>query len=110
MFKQPVQTTRSAGVVQVLREIDTDPDNVHEVGSDIIQPGFYTMTYYYLDGVFQSAKISGISDTTGDNVTEQEVPAVPATVINGDDTMLQGAEVSSCRIFNICTFFQRFCS
>jgi len=80
---------------------------------DVIQPGDYRMDYWFnADGLFLAATLTGF--TTGNNtnvpdVINQQAPAVPATFINADGTEFPGAQISACRIFRRCAFFQRSC-
>jgi len=69
------------------------------------------MDYWY-DGTgeFYAATITGVLKEDGTVVTDQQVPAVPATFVNEDETEQPGAQISACRIFGICVFFQKTCS
>jgi hypothetical protein len=56
--------------------------------------------------------ISGFTDANTTNVfdvIDQQAPAVPATFLNADGSDLAGAQISACRIFRRCAFFQRGC-
>ena len=80
---------------------------------DVIQPGDYRMDYWFnADGLFLAATLTGF--TTGNNtsvpdVINQQAPAVPATFINADGSEFPGAQISACRIFRRCAFFQKSC-
>ena len=77
----------------------------------IVYPGEYQMYYWYDDaGELYAATITGMLTEDGSPVTDQRVPAVPATFINEDETEQPGAQISACRIFGICVFFQKTCS
>ena len=93
----------AVAVMKVLRPIET---------SDvIIQPGDYRMDYWFdEDGVFYAATITGVM-TDDTQVVNQPVPAVPASLINAsvDGPQQPSAQISSCRLFRRCTFFQRSC-
>lgn len=93
----------AVAVMKVLRPIET---------SDVtILPGDYRLDYWFdANGVFYAATVTGVM-TDNTQVVNQPVPAVPASLINasGDDPQQPGAQVSSCRLFRRCTFFQRSC-
>ncbi|MBP1702843.1 MAG: LysM domain [Chloroflexi bacterium] len=106
----PISVT--VGVVKVLREIDTDPQNRYSDNKDIVKPGDYRLDYWF-DGNqnFFAATISGFKyvDEVITQVTNQQIPAVPAAFINADGTEPVSAQISACRIFRRCVFFQRRC-
>lgn len=117
-FRQAVPSPQTVAVVQILNPIDADTANVHPDNSDIIQPGNYRLDYWYhpdpqdnTKQVFYAATISG-ETSTGVQVLNQPVPAVPATFVNQNDNdpPPPGAQISVCRIFGVCTFFQKSCS
>lgn len=93
----------AVAVIKVLRPIET---------FDVtIQPGDYRMDYWFdANGVFYAATVTGVrADDT--QVVNQPVPAVPASLINAsaDDPQQPNPQISSCRLFRRCTFFQRSC-
>ena len=107
LFQQGNSFSVPVAAVQVIQQIETP--------NGPIRPGNYRMDYWYqvINGkdVFYAATITGITNTGG-QVTNQPVPAVPATFINenSSDPEQPGAQISVCRIFGICTFFQSSCS
>lgn len=102
VFLQASPPPITAAVVQIHQPIDTSLGTVF--------PGNYRLDYWFnATGEFYAATISGAL-TDGTPVTNQPVPAVPATFINADDTEQPGAQISTCRIFGRCTFFQSSCS
>lgn len=81
-----------------------------EITIGVLQPGDYKMDYWFdVSNGFYAATISGFT-TNEQEVTNQQIPAVPATFINADNTKQPGAQISACRIIGFCTFFQRSCS
>jgi hypothetical protein len=94
-------TAIAVGVVKVLRPIDTSGSN--------IRPGDYRMDYWFdANGVFYAATITGLT-TNNTQVTNQQIPAVPASLINEDGTDQPGAQISACRIIRRCMFWQSSC-
>ena len=101
VFQQDNGSPISVAVVQVLEPIETSLSTV--------EPGTYRMDYWFdANGVFYAATITGTKDAGGE-VINQQVPAVPATFVNADDTEQPGAQISACRIFGRCSFFQKTC-
>jgi hypothetical protein len=75
----------------------------------LVEPGVYQMDYwFYRNGEFFAATISGTMEN-GNPVTDQQIPAVPAAFVNRDGSEQPGAQISACRIFGRCTFFQNSC-
>jgi hypothetical protein len=103
LFWQAEPPARTVAVVQVLNPIQT--------GGTTISAGSYRLDYWYeADGTtFHSATITGVTPEVS-QVINQQIPAVPATFVNVDGTEPPGAQISVCRIFGICTFFQKSCS
>ncbi len=103
-FPVPVAT------VQVLSPIDTDPDMRYEGDTDIIQPGYYRLDYWFdANEEFYAATISGYRYADEVEVRFQPVPAVPATFVNADGSDQAPAQISTCRIFRRCVFWQQIC-
>jgi len=95
-------TPIDVAVVKVLQSIDTS--------GGTIQPGDYRMDYWFdANGVFFAATLTGVT-TNNTQVTNQQIPAVPASLINANQNPKQpAAQISACRIFRRCTFFQSRC-
>jgi len=96
-------------VVQVLGQIATD--------ADPIRRGVYRMDYwFYASGQFYAATISGFTTNPAGNrtgeVINQPVPTVPAAFVNAEENAppQPGAQISTCRVFGRCSFFQNSCS
>lgn len=101
-FLQAGTSPITVAAVQIHQPIDTSLGTVF--------PGNYRLDYWFnAGGEFYAATITGTL-TNGTPVTNQPVPAVPATFVNEDDTEQPGAQISTCRIFGRCTFFQSSCS
>jgi hypothetical protein len=103
LFRQEAQTPIEVAAVKVLLPIETSLGTV--------LPGDYKLTYWFdANGDFYAATITGV---TADNtpVINQPVPAVPADLVNADAGSPEQppAQISACRIFDYCTFFQRSC-
>lgn len=99
--EQNVRSQFDIAAVKVLRPIETSDGT--------IQPGDYRMDYWFdANGVFYAATLTGVT-TDNIQVTNQPVPAVPATFINEDGTEQAGAQISACRIIGHCAFWQRTC-
>jgi hypothetical protein len=103
-------------VVRVHKEIVTS------LGS--VAPGEYKLQYWYQgknaagQDIFYAATITGFKlnpqgNRIGD-VVNQPVPAVPSTFVDDPNTTVvepeATAQISACRIFRRCTFFQRTCT
>ena len=89
------------GILKVLQPIT--------VSNGILQPGDYIIDYWFnTDGVFYAATITGF---TADNtpVTNQQVPAVPASWVNADGTLMTGTDISACRFVGWCLIRQDSC-
>lgn len=97
---QPTPIT--VGVVKVLRPVDTF--------GDTIQPGDYQIDYWFdVNGVFYAATLTGVT-TNNTQVTNQQVPAVPAALINAPNSPPQPpSQISACRLFRRCVFWQSSC-
>ncbi len=97
--------SQTVGVVQVLNPINT-------VNGTVL-PGDYRLDYWYDENnVFYAASITGTAIGNGNeriNVIDQQVPAVPASFVNTDNPPQGYAEISACRIFGYCVFWQRTC-
>jgi hypothetical protein len=91
------------GVVKVLRPVDVSTGGT-------IQPGDYRIDYWFdANRVFYAATLTGFM-TDNTQVTNQQVPAVPAALINAPNSPPQPAtQISACRIFRRCIFFQSRC-
>ncbi len=106
---KPISVT--VGVVKVHREIYTATDYLSESENpeNIVHPGDYRLDYWFVgDQTFFAATLSGFRDD-GIEVINQQIPAVPAAFINADGTEPVSAQISACRIFRRCAFFQRRC-
>jgi len=100
----------AVGTVQVYSQIDTAPEAELEDGSDLVEPGDYRLDYWFdANGEFYAASISGYRYADNMEVINQPVPAVPATFVNADGTEQAPTQISTCRIFGRCVFFQRTC-
>jgi hypothetical protein len=100
---QPINTSIPVAIVLIHQRIDTSLGPVF--------PGNYQLNYWYdAGGNFYAATITGVLTDNGGTVTDQQVPAIPATFVNEDGTQQPGSQISACRIFGICTFFQKSCS
>jgi len=95
-------TAFAVGVIKVLRPVDTSGGTV--------QPGDYRIDYWFdANGVFYAATLTGVT-TANNQVTNQQIPAVPASLINAQNNPQQPpTQISACRIFRRCTFFQSSC-
>jgi len=92
----------AVGVMQVHNPINTD--------YGIVQPGEYRLDYwFYNTGEFYSASITGYLFEDNSLVADQPVPSIPAGFVNEDGSEQPAAQISACRIFGRCTFFQRNC-
>lgn len=104
-WQEPPTTTPisvTVGVVKVLRDIDIG-------GGNVVLPGDYRVDYWFeANNNFLAATLSGIRNDDV-IVTNQQIPAVPAAFINADGTEFVNAQISACRIFRRCVFFQRHC-
>lgn len=111
-FAEGPDVTSPIAVAKVLLPIQVIDDSGTVLST--IQPGDYWMDYWFnSDGLFLGATLTGF--TTGNNTTvpdviDQQAPAVPATFINADGSDFPGAQISACRIFRRCAFFQKSCS
>jgi len=102
-FFQGGPTPITVAVVQILQPVDTVLGTVF--------PGNYRLDYWFNPGnVFYAATITGTLASNNAAVTNQPVPAVPATFVNTNGSEQGGAQISTCRIFGRCTFFQSSCS
>jgi hypothetical protein len=99
----PSDTFITVAVVQIHQPIVTDLGTVF--------PGIYRLDYWFdIEGRFYAASITGALADGNTQVINQQVPAIPATFVNDDDSAQPGAQISACRIFGVCTFFQYSCS
>jgi hypothetical protein len=90
----------AVGVLKILRPVDASGGTV--------EPGDYRVDYWFdANGVFYAATLTGVR-TDNTQVTNQQIPAVPATFVNADGTELPGAHISACRIIGKC-IWQRRC-
>jgi hypothetical protein len=90
----------AVGVLKILRPVDASGGTV--------EPGDYRIDYWFdANGVFYAATLTGVR-TDNTQVTNQQIPAVPATFVNADGTELPGAHISACRIIGKC-IWQRRC-
>jgi hypothetical protein len=110
-FSEGPSVKSHVAVVKVLKPIQVITD---QGTFPSIQPGEYIMDYWFDSaGVFYAAMVSGYleANTTGTtfDVVNQQAPAVPALFVNADGSDLTGAQISACRIFRRCGFFQREC-
>jgi hypothetical protein len=98
---QPTPIT--VGVIKVLRPVEVSTGGT-------IQPGDYRIDYWFdANGVFYAATLTGVM-TDNTQVTNQQVPAVPAALINAPNSPGQPpTQISACRIFRRCIFFQSKC-
>lgn len=80
-----------------------------QVSNGIIQPGDYRVGYWFdPSGVFYAATLTGFrQDDTP--VINQQVPAVPAFWVNADGSMMDGANISACRLGDWCLIRQSSC-
>lgn len=100
----------AVGTVQIYSQIDTAPEAELGDGSDLVEPGDYRLDYWFdPNGEFYAASISGYRYADNMEVINQPVPAVPATFVNADGTEQAPTQISTCRIFGRCVFFQRNC-
>jgi hypothetical protein len=95
-------TPIAVGVVKVLRPVDTS--------GGTIQPGDYRIDYWFdANGVFYAATLTGFM-TDNTQVTNQQVPAVPAALINATNSPQQPpSQISGCRLLRRCIFWQGRC-
>lgn len=103
----PISVT--VGVIKVHRLIDTAWDYGYENNEDLVYPGDYRLDYWFDENEnFFAATLSGFRDD-GVEVRNQQIPGVPAAFVNADGTEPVSAQISACRIFRRCVFFQHRC-
>jgi len=88
------------------------------ISKGVLQPGDYHMDYWFEfvgeNVQFFAATVSGF-EVPGQGqgqereVINQQIPAVPAALINADGTDQPGAQISACKILGKCTLFQQVC-
>jgi hypothetical protein len=121
-FSRPISQFVVASMLGItMRQADASPREVAvvvihqpiETSMGIVERGEYRMDYWFdANGIFFAATISGAAIDENGNETEvvnQQVPAVPATFVNEDGSAQAGAQISACRIFGRCSFFQKTC-
>lgn len=95
-------TSINVAIVKVLQPIT--------ISTGVIEPGDYQVDYWFdTDKVFYAATLTGLTDSDV-VVTNQQAPAVPVSFVNTDGTDLPGIQISSCRFFRRCVFFQGNCN
>jgi hypothetical protein len=101
---QPATTPISVtvGVIKVHRKINYANERT-------VYPGDYRLDYWFDENEnFYAATLSGFGED-GSEVTNLQIPAVPAAFVNADGSEPVSAQISACRIFRRCVFFQRRC-
>jgi hypothetical protein len=110
-FVEGPGVTSPIAVAKVLLPIQVIDESGTVLG--VIQPGDYRLDYWFNeDGLFLAATLTGFTTGNTTNVLDvinQQAPAVPATFINADGSEFPGAQISACRIFRRCAFFQSTC-